>query len=141
MADAYWKPIGWAEETGQIKASLGPFNDKRQSERRAYVHRRQFPTRGDKAVRAQSIRGRMALKGLHIAATAPWRADLEIELMSFPAGKHDDIVDSLGLVGQLLDVMHAPNKPKSVPKPRDSWARAFGTNDEAYEAEGSWRTV
>ncbi len=136
-----WKPIGWAEETGQIKASLGPFIDKRQSERRAYVHRRQFPTRGDKAVRAQSIRGRMALKGLHIAATAPWRADLEIELMSFPAGKHDDIVDSLGLVGQLLDVMHAPNKPKSVPKPRDSWARAFGTNDEAYEAEGSWRTV
>ena len=32
-------------------------------------------------------------------------ADLEIELLNFPAGKHDDIVDALGLVGQLLDYM------------------------------------
>ena len=32
-------------------------------------------------------------------------ADLRAELLSFPAGKHDDQVDALGLVGQLLDKM------------------------------------
>ena len=58
-----WKPMVWAEEQGQIKAGVGPFLDRRQRERRAYVVREQFPTRGDKAVRAQSIRGRMAWKG------------------------------------------------------------------------------
>ena len=58
-----WKPMMWAEEQGQIKAGVGPFLDRRQRERQAYVFRRTFPTRGDKAVRAQSIRGRMALEG------------------------------------------------------------------------------
>lgn len=100
-----WRPIGWAEETGQIRAGIGPWLDRRMRERQAYVARRQFPTRGDKAVRAQSVRGRIALDGLHIPAAAPWRADFEAEMMSFPAGKHDDQVDALGLVGQLLDVM------------------------------------
>jgi hypothetical protein len=35
-----------------------------------------FPTRGDKAVRAQSIRGRMALMGLHVPTFKGWHADL-----------------------------------------------------------------
>lgn len=116
-----WKPIGWAEETGQIRSGVGPWLDRRMRERQAFVARRQFPTRGDKAVRAQSIRGRMALDGLHILAAAPWRADFEAELMNFPAGKHDDQVDALGLVGQLLDVM----VPGVGPKP----ATAEGVND------------
>jgi hypothetical protein len=54
-----WKPVGWAEEKGQISAGVGPALDKRQRERKAYCYRQQFPTKGDKAVRAQSIRGRM----------------------------------------------------------------------------------
>jgi phage terminase large subunit-like protein len=64
-----WKPLGWAEEQGQIKSGVGPFLDRRQRERKAFVFREQFPTRGDKAIRAQSIRGRMALEGLHVQLT------------------------------------------------------------------------
>ena len=89
----YWKPIGWAEEQGQIKAGVGPFLERRMRERAAYVARAQFPTRGDKAVRAQSIRGRMELDGLYVPTLAPWYADFRAELLSFPAGKYDDQVD------------------------------------------------
>jgi hypothetical protein len=46
------KPVGWAEEKGQISAGVGPALDKRQRERKAYCYRQQFPTKGDKAVRA-----------------------------------------------------------------------------------------
>jgi len=67
-----WKPVGWAEEKGQISAGVGPALDKRQRERKAYVYREQFPTRGDKAVRAQSIRGRMPLEGLYVPTQASW---------------------------------------------------------------------
>jgi predicted phage terminase large subunit-like protein len=112
-----WKPIGWAEETGQIKAGVGPFLMRRMLERQAYVYRETFPTRGDKAVRAQSIRGRMAMKGLYMAADAPWRADLMSELLSFPVGVHDDQADALGLVGQLLDKMEA-GSPLQPPTPK-----------------------
>jgi predicted phage terminase large subunit-like protein len=107
-----WKPIAWAEEQGQIKAGIGPFLDRRQRECKAYVAREAFPTRGDKAVRAQSIRGRMALNGLYVPINAPWYSQFRGELLSFPAGKHDDQVDALGLIGQLLDRMTTGRKPK-----------------------------
>jgi len=110
-----WKPIGWAEETGQIKSGVGPFLIKRMMERAAYVARESFPTRGDKAVRAQSIRGRMAMAGLYIQRDAPFLSDLISEMMSFPVGVHDDQVDALGLVGQLMDRMMAGNKAKPEP--------------------------
>jgi predicted phage terminase large subunit-like protein len=109
-----WKPIGWAEETGQIKSGVGPFLIKRMMEKAAYVARESFPTRGDKAVRAQSIRGRMAMNGLYVQREAPFLSDLMSEMMSFPVGVHDDQVDALGLVGQLLDKMAAGTEPKKV---------------------------
>jgi len=107
-----WHPIGWAEETGQIKSGVGPFLIKQMLETGSYTVREQFPTRGDKAVRAQSIRGRMAMQGLRYPRNAEWFSDFKSELMSFPVGVHDDQVDALGLVGQLLDRMMMGDRPK-----------------------------
>lgn len=111
-----WKPIGWAEETGQIKSGVGPFLTRAQLSRGAYVSREQFPTRGDKAIRAQSFRGLIATRGLYVSKDAPWLSDLVTEMMSFPVGVHDDQVDALGLVGQLIDRMLA-GKPAVVETP------------------------
>jgi predicted phage terminase large subunit-like protein len=134
-----WRPVGWAEEQGQIKSGVGPFLDRRQRERRAYVARETFPTRGDKAVRAQSIRGRMALEGLYVPVNAPWYAELRAELLSFPAGKHDDAVDALGLVGQLLDRMMKGAKPETNVRPkRDRWDKVFGADADRGK---SWKTA
>ena len=131
-----WKPIGWAEEQGQIRSGVGPFLDKRQRERKAYVFREQFSTRGDKAVRAQSIRGRMALEGLYVPTGVNWYPDLRSELLSFPAGKHDDQVDALGLVGQLLDIMLKGRKPVSEkPKPKLDWF------EKAEDDSTNWKTA
>jgi predicted phage terminase large subunit-like protein len=125
----HWKPMGWAEETGQIKAGVGPFLEKRMRERQAFVVRETFPTRGDKAVRAQSIRGRMALDGLYVPISAPWYEQFRSELLTFPTGRNDDQVDALGLVGQLLDKMLAGTKSRPVTKqPRDRYSR--GEDDE-----------
>jgi predicted phage terminase large subunit-like protein len=121
-----WKPVGWAEEKGQISAGVGPALDKRQREKKAYCYRQQFPTKGDKAVRAQSIRGRMALEGLYVPTNVPWFAEFKRELLGFPAGKHDDQVDALGLVGQLLDQMVPGQKPEPPQKPKpDNGYRPF----------------
>jgi predicted phage terminase large subunit-like protein len=121
-----YKPREWAEEQGQIKAGVGPFIDRMQRDHRAWVYRREFPTRGDKAVRAQSIRGRMALDGLYVPQNAAWLPDLRSELLSFPTGKHDDIVDALGLIGQLLDHITPGNKPEPEPEKRkDSGYRTY----------------
>jgi predicted phage terminase large subunit-like protein len=100
-----YRPLEWAEEGGQIKSGVGPFLEKRMRERRVYVNRTPFPTRGDKAVRARSIQGRMALDKLYYPKNATWAADWLAELLNFPASKHDDQVDAMGLCGQLLDKM------------------------------------
>ena len=124
MADLIikWKPMGWAEEMGQIKAGVGPFLDQVLWDRGAYIAREQFPTRGDKAIRAQSIRGRMAMRGLYIPFEAPtpvdWRKPLLAELLTFDRGVNDDIVDALGLAGQLLNQMVGGYKEEPKP-PRE----------------------
>lgn len=134
-----WKPIGWAEEQGQIKSGIGPWMDRRQRERQAYCAREAFPTRGDKSVRAQSIRARMSLEGLYVPVNAAWYPDLRAELLAFPAGKHDDMVDALGLVGQLLDHMIAGQHPAKPEKPKDpSGYRAY---QQANSEMDEWRTA
>ena len=131
-----YKPREWAEEQGQIKAGIGPFLERQMRAERAYVYRRTFPTRGDKAVRAQSIRGRMAMDGLFVPTWASWYHELKSELLSFPAGKHDDIVDALGLVGQLLDYMQ-------VGTARHPAKQKIDTGYKPYEPEtqiDDWKT-
>lgn len=134
-----WKPIGWAEEQGQIRAGLGPYIDKRSRERGAFCYREPFPTRGDKAVRAQSIRGRMGSVGLYVPEFEPWYPAFRSELLSFPAGKHDDQVDALGLVGQLLDKMVSGRRQRPIEKPKhDRWDRAFRSADDGGL---NWKTL
>ncbi len=133
-----WKPVGWAEEHGQIAAGVGPYIDRRQIERQAYVYRQQFPTRADKAVRAQSIRGRMASHGLYVPINAKWYPAFRAELMSFPAGKHDDQVDAIGLVGQLLAEMGVGQPlPKDEPK---KYASGYRLHTDVERLD-DWKTI
>jgi len=136
-----YKPSQAAEETGQIKSGVGPFLTKRARERQVFTWRRDFPTRGDKAVRAQSIRGRMAMNGLMVPHTsiAPWMTDLRAELASFPAGKHDDIVDALGLVGQLLDLVSSGKAAEL--QPRSTEANFIGIGNGTIQATMDIRQI
>lgn len=133
-----WKPMEWAEEGGQIKAALGPFLERRAQERKAYTFRRQFPSRHDKSVRAQSIRARMSMQGLHLPSNAGWRSEFESELLRFPTAVHDDQVDALGLIGQLLDHINAPIRPE--PKPERALTKDWFANDDDDKADG-WKVA
>jgi predicted phage terminase large subunit-like protein len=109
-----WRPMGWVEESGQIHSGIGPYIHKRLMERHLYVARTDFPPRAVKQVRAQPIRGYMAMVGLHVPVFKPWYPIFKAELMVFPAGRHDDQVDALSLLGQVLDRM-IRGKAKSAP--------------------------
>jgi hypothetical protein len=65
------RPALWALEKGQITSGVGPFLRARMRERRCHTGLEEFPVRYDKATRAQSIRGRMELRGgLYVPARA-----------------------------------------------------------------------
>lgn len=111
-----WKPYAWAEEHGQIEAGVGPFRDAECHKAGAWTVFELFPTRGDKSIRAQSIRGRMAMRGLYVLRGSPWLKTFRTELLTFPKGNNDDQVDAMGLLGQLLDKVIAGTKKKPPEK-------------------------
>ncbi len=100
-----YKPLQLGEENGQIIKSVGPFIDKKMQESGIYCYRQQYPSTSDKATRAQSFRGRASQGKVWIPRTAPWLDDFYKEILSFPVGKHDDIVDACSLVGRMLQEM------------------------------------
>lgn len=130
---ARWKPMKWAEESGQIIKSVGPLLDKRMRERKVWAVREQFSSAHDKPTRSRSMQGRAAMGKVYLPSKAPWLADFTTELLTFPAGRHDDMVDAFGLVGRMLDEMMAATVPKKVTvRPNDGWARTA-------RMEESWR--
>ena len=128
-----WKPLFWAEERGQIISGIGPYLQRRAIERKAHTAREQFVSRGDKATRSQSFRGRIAMLGLYVPTHAHWYPALRAELLSFPAGKFDDQVDALGLIGQLLDRITAGQNPK--PPPEQKAPDAYCPFDDLYDLQ------
>lgn len=117
------QPLSWAEESGQIIKSLGPFITQRMNERNISFWREQFTSVADKPTRAQGIRGRMALGKVYFPRHAPWAKQLIAQMLAFPAGKHDDGVDVLSLFGRLLDQMFPQtHKPEDdEPAAHVSW--------------------
>lgn len=133
-----WRPLGWAEEAGQINLGVGPFLVKRMRERQCYVARAQFPSTKSKAQRAQSIIGRMAMNGLYCPFGASWFPEFRRELLLFDAGTYDDQVDALGLIGQVLDKMIPADASSAEQGPSKVFSTHPGqctvTLDDLFEA-------
>lgn len=106
-----YKPLEWGEESGQIINSVGPLIDRKQRESNNYFYRKQYPSKADKSQRAQAIRGYMAMGKVYFPKGADFIADFESELLSFPAGRHDDQVDALSLIGVMLARLIDGEKP------------------------------
>jgi predicted phage terminase large subunit-like protein len=129
-----WKPMMWAEETGQIIKSIGPFLEKRMREEKVYCRREQMASAHDKPTRSRSIQARTAMGKVYLPTGEGWTADFTAELLTFPAGKHDDQVDAFGLIGRMLDEMIPASVPKTTTKkPNDGYTRA------GQDRGASWR--
>jgi len=137
------KPMVWGEEDGQIIKSLGPFIDKRSTERKIYCHREQFVSVADKPTRCRSFQARAAQRKVYLPRNAPWIGDLLAELLSFPAGRTDDIADAMGLLGRLLDKMFGAAIPTEKEKTIDDYhtMQGFSYLDDGIEGEETWRTI
>jgi predicted phage terminase large subunit-like protein len=108
-----YSPLAWAEESGQIQKSVGPFIDKRQREEANYFYRKQYASSKDKPTRAQSFRGRAAQGKVFLPKNTDWADRLLHQLIRFPAGKHDDAVDVCSLLSRMLaELVKVPVKKK-----------------------------
>lgn len=129
-----WKPLMWLEEQGQIIKSIGPFLDKRMREDKVYVRREQVASAADKATRSRSIQARTAMGKVYFPSKATWLAEFTQELLTFPAGRHDDMVDTLGLIGRMLDDMIPAARAKVATTPKRTDYRSVRQSEDSWRA-------
>lgn len=111
-----YRPVQVAIENVHISKSLGPFLRKRMEERRLYCTLEDMTPSKDKVTRTASLRGRLQ-QGKILFDKAD-RADIEPEFLAFPAGRHDDMVDTASMGMMLLDrLLTAPGAPKHEDAP------------------------
>ena len=109
-----WKPLTWFGEAGPIRRAIEPYLLKRMDERKAYCRIEWLPSIADKEIRARSIQAMIAIKGCFWPKRAPWRHDVERQLLQFPAGKYDDAVDVFSLLGRGLEFIAPARRPKQA---------------------------
>lgn len=94
-----YRPVFWWAERGHISRAIGPFLRKRMVEESVYASIVEVTPQQDKQARAASIKGRMAQGKVRFPAWAPWYQEVKNQILTFPAGAHDDFVDALSLMG------------------------------------------
>lgn len=103
-----WKPLCWFGEAGPIRRAIEPFLARRMSERGTNCRLEWLPSINDKVVRARAIQALSATKAIVWPKFSPWRAEVEKQLLQFPAGKYDDAVDVFSLIGRGLEQAKPP---------------------------------
>lgn len=111
------KPLVWFGEAGPIRRSIEPFLMKRMSDRGAYCRLEWLASINDKVIRARAIQALASVKGIFWPKHSPWRAEVEKQLLQFPAGKYDDAVDVFSLIGRGLEHIAVPRKKQQAKTP------------------------
>lgn len=109
------RPLIWWAERSHISRSIGPFLRKRMLEEQVFAPIHEIHPVADKQTRAQSIQGRMAMGRVRFPVFATWWPMARDELLSFPAGQHDDFVDALAYIGLGLDTQVPARRTESTP--------------------------
>lgn len=133
LIDKY-KPLAWFGEAGVIRKAIEPMMKRRMRERRSYCRVEWIPSIADKPTRARAFQSRLAMGQVFFEPAA----DLS-EFLVFPAGKHDDEVDTASLMGMVIDQAHPAivQVAKQKTGPGDRWQRAL----DREEDDSSWKTL
>jgi predicted phage terminase large subunit-like protein len=129
---AKWKPLAWFGEGGVIQKAIEPMLRKRMLERKVFCRLEWLSSIHDKPTRARGFQARAAMGKVFLEKGA----DLS-EFLVFPAGKHDDEVDTASMIGRALDMAHPAIVPAVIPvrnpsdyrgqsKPSDISSSAWG---------------
>ncbi|HEX7720468.1 MAG TPA: phage terminase large subunit [Woeseiaceae bacterium] len=130
---AKYKPLAWFGESGVIRKAIEPMLTRRMRERKVFCRMEWIASTSDKPTRARGFQARAAMGKVWFEPGA----DIG-EFLSFPAGKHDDDVDTASMIGMALDQAHPAIVSAGSDKPKlDRWDKAFGEG----EAEDTWKTM
>lgn len=134
-----YRPVLNGIEKTQYVVGLETSLEARIAERRAFGMAVELLSHGnkDKVARSKPIQSWMRRGKVKIPTDAPWYAQMKKELLEFPGGRHDDIVDAVSYAGQLIDTLETPFVEQ--PKRENSWRDKLAAHTSA--GGRSWRTA
>ncbi len=106
-------------EDGQIYRSIASLLAKEMKRLSFYPRVEVLKPMTDKKARASPLQGRMQQGRVSFAVGADWYDTVRNEMLRFPAGVHDDCVDSMAWMAQLAIGRQPPQRPKD--KKQKSW--------------------
>jgi predicted phage terminase large subunit-like protein len=115
------RPLCYFGEAGVIVKAVKPMLTRRMNELRVFARTEWIPSISDKPTRARAFQARAAMGKVSLPKTDLGEKVLN-QLLSFPAGKHDDLVDTCALMGMVIDMAHpgfTPGAPEPLTRPRD----------------------
>jgi len=111
-------------EDGVIWKSIAPLFNRRMREKNVYIPTEVLKPLTDKLARARPLQGRMQQHNIVFPKDALWLGECERELLRFPAGAHDDIVDALAWAVILATGKSPPRQ--WAPPPVKGWKDRLG---------------
>ena len=132
---AKWKPMCWFGEGGVIQKAIEPMLKRRMRERSIYCRLEWLSSIQDKPTRARSFQAYASMGRVYFEKGA----DIG-EFLMFPAGKHDDDVDTASMIGRAVDQAHPailkiPPPPPNVPSDRWQWM------GERAQEGSDWKSI
>ena len=115
---AEWKPLTWAFGRGALYRLALPFIRQEMQRRNVWVSLTDWPETQDKVARSQSFAALMENRRVRWDQTASWYAQAEGELLRFPAGRTDDVVDCCSIAGLMLNGLAPGSEPAPPPPPK-----------------------
>jgi predicted phage terminase large subunit-like protein len=103
-------------ERGHISQSLKPMMATAMQERGVWFTIEDIVPRADKMARARSLQARMQQGKVFWPSGVFFNEDAMPELLSFPTGRHDDIVDAAAYAALAIDHIAPAAKGPEVPK-------------------------
>ena len=100
-----YEPGLFIAEQGQIRHTLDSFLNVEMRKRNKYINLVAVTPKVDKEQRAKPLQARLRGGGIRFDVQSEWFADLQDELLSFPRGSHDDMVDALAYIALSLESM------------------------------------
>lgn len=138
-----WKPLGWAFGRGALYRMAQPMIRQEMQRRHLWITLVDLPESVDKVARSQTFAALMSNRRVRWRQGADWYAQAESELLRFPAGKHDDVVDACSLIGLMVNSL-APGV-EAAPPPPDQPIMVIGRYTDADLPDGmrgvTWREV
>ena len=136
MVEAH-KPFAVFGEAGVIQKAVEPMLRRRMNERKVFCRVEWVPSIHDKPTRARAFQARAAMGHVSLPE-GPVGDRILNQMLSFPAGKHDDAVDVCGIMGRVIDQAHPAFVQKiDTTQPESKYRKAF---NKQREEGGNWKT-